>query len=91
MGEQGALVAEGNTVLSTPAYRVDPIDTTGAGDLYASGFLHGYLKGDSLEQCAHYGAVLGRAGVQVMGPCIPNDFWEDLNNPLKTVVSTVDA
>ena len=33
------------------------IDTTGAGDLYASGFLHGYVNGENLETCGHIGSI----------------------------------
>ena len=33
------------------------IDTTGAGDLYASGFLYGYLNGKALEICGHIGSI----------------------------------
>ena len=33
------------------------IDTTGAGDLYASGFLYGYVNGKSLETCGHIGSI----------------------------------
>lgn len=91
MGEQGSIIGQGDKLIEAAAYRVDPVDTTGAGDLYTSGFVHGYLSGQSLESCAHFGAVLGRAVVQVMGPAIPEEFWGSLNAPLRREVSTVDA
>ena len=45
--------------MHSPAFPVTPVDTTGAGDLFASGFLHAYLEGYSLEQCARLGALAG--------------------------------
>ena len=40
---------------ASPIERV--IDATGAGDLYASGFLHGLARGASLERCAQMGSI----------------------------------
>ena len=38
------------------------VDTTGAGDLYASGFLSGYTQGSDLETCARLGSLARRRG-----------------------------
>lgn len=43
------------------------VDTTGAGDLYAGGFLHGYTRGLSLEQCGHLGSVCAGQIVTQLG------------------------
>lgn len=75
MGTRGSWVRSGAEKHHCPAYPVDPVDTTGAGDLYASGFLHGFLQNYSLNVCGHYGAIAGRAVVQFMGPQIPHDAW----------------
>jgi len=83
MGPQGCWVRKGRTKVHCPAYPVQPLDTTGAGDLFASGFLHAYLQGFSIEECAHYGAIAGRAVVQVMGAEIPHEHWEDIYRQLK--------
>ena len=83
MGPQGCWVKSGKEKLHCPAYPVLPVDTIGAGDLFASGFLHGYMRGYPLQICAHYGAIAGRAVVQVMGPIIPHDSWPEIYNHLK--------
>mgnify|MGYP001075935863 FL=1 len=57
--------------MHSPAFPVTPVDTTGAGDLFASGFLHAYLEGYSLEQCARLGALAGAAVVGTMGAELP--------------------
>lgn len=84
MGPQGCWVRKGKEKVHCPAYPVDPLDTTGAGDLFASGFLHGYMRHYPVEICAHYGAIAGRAVVQVMGPVLPHEAWEGIYKKLKS-------
>jgi len=45
----------------------DLLDTTGAGDLYAGGFLHGYTQGESLERCGQLGALCAGQIVTQLG------------------------
>lgn len=83
MGRNGCWVRSGDQKKHCPAYPVEPLDTTGAGDLFSSGFLHGYMRGYPIEICAHYGAIAGRAVVEVMGPVIPHEAWEEIFQKLK--------
>lgn len=83
MGPKGCWTRSGDHKCHAPAYPVDPVDTTGAGDLFASGFLHGFIQGYPIDICAHYGAIAGRAVVKVMGPVIPHDEWEGIYQRLK--------
>ena len=76
MGENGCWVGSGNQKEQYPAFKADVIDTTGAGDLFASGFLHGHLTGKSLAECARYGALAGAAVVQTLGAEISQEGWE---------------
>jgi sugar/nucleoside kinase (ribokinase family) len=57
--EKGSVVitADGRRV-EVPAHPADVVDTTGAGDLYAAGFLHGLSQGYDLERCARLGALV---------------------------------
>jgi len=48
--------------------RVDPVDTTGAGDLFAAGFLYGYINGDALDRCGTLGAAAAAEVIQKVGP-----------------------
>jgi sugar/nucleoside kinase (ribokinase family) len=54
----GAVIISGNETVLVPADPVDKVvDATGAGDLYAAGFLHGLTSGQSLEACGKLGAL----------------------------------
>ncbi|MGX5832533.1 PfkB family carbohydrate kinase, partial [Mesorhizobium sp. 43Arga] len=44
------------------------VDTTGAGDLYAAGFLHGYTTGRSLKDCGDLGSLAAGLVIQQIGP-----------------------
>ena len=45
--------AEGR-LIEKPAYRVDPVDTTGCGDVFHSGFIYGLLQGWEYEKCLDF-------------------------------------
>lgn len=83
LGDQGGWVARGDEKIRYPAFKANPLDTTGAGDLFASGFLHGMLSGFSLEECAELGAQTGSAVVEVYGAEIPPELWERIKSHKK--------
>ncbi|MFB7543213.1 adenosine kinase [Streptomyces zaomyceticus] len=60
-GAEGAYVLTGDGLVHVPAVapRAPVIDSNGAGDAFAAGFLFGRLTGESLDRCALYGAVAG--------------------------------
>jgi len=67
--EKGSVVIAGeevHVVDAEPVARV--VDTTGAGDQYAAGFLYGYTRGDDLATCAHIGAIAAAEVISHVGP-----------------------
>ncbi|MBL4666347.1 MAG: adenosine kinase [Sneathiella sp.] len=63
-GHEGSLILQGDTNIEVAADRsVDVVDTTGAGDLYASGFLYGFTNGRSL---AESGAIASIAAAEII-------------------------
>jgi sugar/nucleoside kinase (ribokinase family) len=81
VGKDGAWIArdgELHRVAPVPADRV--IDTNGAGDNFAGGFLHGYLHGWSLPACGALAAAVGSECVRHSGPAIPPDRWPSLRD-----------
>ncbi len=79
LGKDGVLLAQGSERLKVPARVVEAIDTTGAGDLWAAGFLHGLAQGYGLEHSARLGCVLGSEVVQIMGALIPEQGWDRIH------------
>lgn len=80
LGKEGCLVGRGTERTRCAAYPANVLDTTGAGDLFASGFLHGFLTGRSLELCAHFGTILGGAITEVLGAELSEKEWLSLKN-----------
>jgi sugar/nucleoside kinase (ribokinase family) len=77
VGKQGAWLARGTEAIHSPALpNIKAVDTTGAGDFWAAGFLAGWLRGKPLEVCAAWGARLGAEIVQVIGAELPDATWE---------------
>jgi sugar/nucleoside kinase (ribokinase family) len=66
--------------ISVPAQVVQAVDTTAAGDLWAAGFLHGYINGWPLEKAAAFGAATSAEVVQVTGSVLPKEAWERLRS-----------
>jgi sugar/nucleoside kinase (ribokinase family) len=67
--EQGSVVLSGeDTIAVAPVHLGDLVDTTGAGDLYAAGFLHAYTQGEALERCGQLGSLCAGQVVTQLGP-----------------------
>lgn len=74
-GAKGSLVRCGKEVCSVESYKVSPVDTTGAGDLYASGFLFGLINKWPLIKCADAGSLLASKVIEHIGAKIPDNEW----------------
>ena len=58
MGADGAMAVHNGEIVSVPAYEIDKVvDATGAGDLFASGFLLSMARGQSLESALRTGCL----------------------------------
>ncbi|MGK6314477.1 adenosine kinase [Neorhizobium sp. DT-125] len=69
MSEEGAIIIRGEERVRVPAYPIEElVDTTGAGDLFAAGFLFGYTQGRSLEDCGKLGCLAAAIVIQQIGP-----------------------
>jgi sugar/nucleoside kinase (ribokinase family) len=76
MGKQGSWVARGSEIYrNPPVHLTDAIDTNGAGDAWAAGFLYGFVRGKSLAQCGAIASVMGSETVRHLGPLIPDAAW----------------
>ncbi len=84
VGERGSFIACGNQMVPIqPKTGAAVIDTTGAGDLWAAGFLYGLVNGYALERCGELGSACGYEVCQVVGANIPESGWERIRKLLK--------
>jgi sugar/nucleoside kinase (ribokinase family) len=67
LGKEGAMTLDGGRVVHVPAFPVEPVDTTGAGDSFNAGFLHRWLAGASLVDCLRLGAACGALSTLGLG------------------------
>ena len=67
--EHGSVIVRGAETVTIEAAAIrELIDTTGAGDLYAAGFLHGYTQGLDLKHCGDLGSLAAGLVIQQIGP-----------------------
>jgi len=67
LGKDGAMALDGGRVVHVPAYPVEAVDTTGAGDSFNAGFLHRSLQGAPLVECLRLGAACGALSTLGLG------------------------
>ncbi|MDR1938630.1 MAG: adenosine kinase [Tannerellaceae bacterium] len=86
-GREGAIVTGHGETLRVAAEGGKPLDTTGAGDHFAAGFLYGQSVGASLEQSARIGSMLAGHVINVIGPQIPGNQWEQIKLKVEAILS----
>lgn len=74
-GSEGAIALQGGVRTEVTAEPIDVVvDTTGAGDLFAAGFLAGQAEGRSIADCLTMGAVCAREIIAQVGPRAQTDL-----------------
>lgn len=68
---KGCLIASGGKLLEVSGQKAKRVDATGAGDAFASGFIFGMLRRESLQRCGSFGNRLGAAIVEEIGAQLP--------------------
>ena len=83
-GSHGSVVISGDETYVLPSEKVQNIvDTTGAGDAYAAGFLHGLAQGEDLETCGRIGGILASEIIRDYGARSKNDLKAVLRKRLR--------
>lgn len=67
LGAAGCLALEHGRPLHVPAFPVEPVDTTGAGDSFNAGFLHAWLRAQPLIEALRFAAACGALSTRAMG------------------------
>jgi sugar/nucleoside kinase (ribokinase family) len=85
IGAKGCLVKVEGKVLEVPAIAANPVDTTGAGDLYASGFFYGLANNLSYEKCARLGSLLAGNVIEVIGTKMDENRWANIKREVEKI------
>lgn len=78
MGSRGSLLRDGERIYTISPYSVEAVDTTGAGDTYAAGLLHGLTRGLPLEQTGKIAGYLAAQVVGKLGPRLDKVDFDEL-------------
>jgi sugar/nucleoside kinase (ribokinase family) len=87
MGAEGSFCLSGGEMVRIGVRPSTPIDTTGAGDLYASGFIYGLLMDCPPEICGKMGAILAGKIIETIGAKMDESTWELLRREIKNLES----
>lgn len=81
LGARGSMIAANDGIcVVAPIGANDILDTTGAGDLWAAGFLYGLVNGLPLEKCGKLASLCGYEVCRVMGASIPDATWKRIRD-----------
>lgn len=83
LGSKGSLIKHFDEVVSVGVIPVKSVDTTGAGDLYAAGFLYGLLEKLSPELCGKLGAIVSGYVIEVLGPKMDAERWSKVKQAIQ--------
>lgn len=78
IGKRGSMVKRGHERYHIPAICTNCVDSTGAGDYYAAGFLFGIAEGVDLKSCAEIGTLTAGRVCEVVGAKLPDDTWTEI-------------
>jgi len=78
LGAHGSMIKSGDRIIRIDAISAKSIDTTGAGDIYAAGFLYALIEDLDLEIAGKIGSLLAGNVVEIIGAKIPEETWNKL-------------
>lgn len=83
LGSKGSIINFKGEFEEVGIVPVKSIDTTGAGDLYAAGFLYGMINKYSPRLCGQFGALLAGNVIEVVGPKMDSGRWNHVRSVIK--------
>lgn len=85
IGKKGSLIKKAEKINNIKCNDVKVVDTTGAGDMYAAGFLYGLFNDYDLEKCGIIGNLLAENIIQVIGAKMDENRWTDFKNIISNI------
>ena len=78
----GSVVVQDGVEYLAPAENITPVDTNGAGDMFAGSFMHAFLQGHDVEACAKFSNYASSKVVETFGPRLSSDGYAEVLNKL---------
>lgn len=86
VGKGGSYIKSGNEIHHVSVIPAKVLDTTGAGDNYAAGFIYGLLNNQPLNICGEIGSLLGGKVIEVIGSKMSAKTWEEIHEKVKKIL-----
>ena len=81
-GADGSVIVQNGVEYLAPAEKITPVDTNGAGDMFAGSFMHAFLQGHDVEACAKFSNFASSKVVETFGPRLSSDGYAEVLNKL---------
>jgi len=79
VGAKGAYIKRGTETVNVPPMQAKVVDTTGAGDMWAAGFLAGFVQDKDLKTCGIMGTILATNIIEVIGAKMDDARWDKID------------
>ncbi len=86
IGAKGSMIQKGTTQEMIQPNKTDKLDTTGAGDLYASGFLYGLVHDLPLQKAGEIGSLLASSVIEDIGAKIKPEKWPIIQKKITSII-----
>jgi sugar/nucleoside kinase (ribokinase family) len=86
IGVEGSWLKKGEEIIKVSSLPVKCKDTTGAGDLYASGFLYGVATGLDLEKCGILGSLVAGKVIEIVGARMGKEKFDEIKKSIKKII-----
>jgi len=86
LGPEGSMVKSGNEYYKIEAWPANTIDATGAGDIYAAGFLYAHSYGMPIKTCGEVGSIISAKVVEVIGPKVDIPRWKEAKKEIRALM-----
>lgn len=88
-GGEGSVIKSGGEIIHIEAATANVCDTTGAGDLYAAGFLYGYSLDCQPDVCGKIGSLLAGKVIEITGARLPAETWHDIKFDIMKITEKI--
>jgi len=89
VGAEGSWIKCNDEVIKVSAIPVNCVDTTGAGDLYAAGFLYGIARDLDLEKCGTLGSLMAGSVIEIVGARMDKEKYTEIKYEIAQIIQDI--